>query len=221
MINSILLLLLAYFLGSLPFGFLITRLSTGKNILKIGWRKTSGSNVFKNIGLWQGALTGILDLGKGFLAVRLAQNFNVPVQLVALCGVAAVIGHNWSFFLKFAGGRGIGTFGGALLAFSPKILELSLIPFILLGIIWNLAIGTIVFLATAIMLSVYFNQLETTGLFSILSLFPIFLKRLSPIEEIKPFQEKKTIMKNRLLFDDDAPPPEWRITKIVKTLTKR
>ena len=119
MFNSILFLTIAYLLGSLPFGYLITRFSTGKNILEVGWRKTSGSNVFRNVGFWQGFLTGILDVGKGFLAVWLAQNFNLSPQVQSLCGVAAVTGHNWSCFLKFAGGRGIGTLIGAFLALSP------------------------------------------------------------------------------------------------------
>lgn len=105
MLYSIFYIILGYLLGSIPFGYLITHFSTGKNILEIGWRKTSGSNVFKSVGKWQGFLTGIGDVGKGFLAVWLAQKFGLPIQTQALCGVAAVTGHNWSIFLKFAGGE--------------------------------------------------------------------------------------------------------------------
>jgi len=216
---SSLIIVISYLLGSIPFGYLVTRITTGKNILEIGWRKTSGSNVFKNIGFWQGFLTGILDVGKGFLAVWLAQKFGLPIQTQALCGVAAVTGHNWSIFLKFAGGRGIGTFIGALLALSPGILGYSLILLILLALIWNASIGTIFFLLCAIILTAYFDEVETIGLLPLISLLPIFIKRLSPIKELS--LEKKELIRNRLIFDDDIPRFDLRIKRIIKRLTKK
>ena len=219
MLNNILYIIWAYILGSIPFGYSITRFSTGKNILEIGWRKTSGSNVFKNIGFWQGFLTGILDLWKGWIAVFLAQNAGLSIQTQALCGVAAVSGHNWSIFLKFAGGRGIGTLIGAFLALSPGILGYSLIPFALLALIWNASIGTIFFLLTAIILMVYFSQLETIGLLPLVSLLPIFIKRLSPIRELS--LKKGGLIRNRLIFDNDEFCLDLRIKRIIARLTKK
>jgi len=217
--NSIFYIILAYLLGSIPFGYLVTRWSCGKNILEIGWRKTSGSNVFRNVGKWQGLITGILDVGKGAFAVFLAQRAGFSIQVQALCGVAVVAGHNWSIFLKFAGGRGIGTLIGAFLALSPGILGYSLIPLILLALIWNASIGTIFFLITAIVLTAYFGQLETVGLLPLVSLFPIFLKRLSPIKELS--LEKKELIRNRLIFDNDQVCLNSRIKRIFKRLTKK
>jgi len=219
MLNSILFIFLGYLLGSLPFGYLITRFSTGKNILEVGWRKTSGSNVFRNVGFWQGFLTGILDVAKGFLAVWLAQNAGLSLQIQALSGVAAVTGHNWSCFLKFAGGRGIGTLIGAFLALSPGILGFSLIPLVLLALIWNASIGTIFFLLCAILLAANFGQLETTGLLPLISLFPIFIKRLSPIGELS--FKKSGLIINRLIFDNDQACLDLRIKRIIERLTKR
>jgi len=216
---SILYIILAYLLGSIPFGYLITRFSTGKDILEIGWRKTSGSNVFRNIGFWQGLLTGILDVGKGFLVVKLAQNFGLSPLTQALCGMAAVSGNNWSIFLKFAGGRGIGTFIGAFFAFSPKILGFSLIPFALLALIWNASIGTIFFLTTALILAIYLGQVETVGILTLVSLMPIFLKRLSPIKELS--LKRKDLIRNRLIFDNDELCLDLRIKGIIKGLTKK
>ncbi|MBU0476903.1 glycerol-3-phosphate acyltransferase, partial [Patescibacteria group bacterium] len=205
----------SYILGSIPFGYLIGR-SCGKNVLRIGWRKTSGSNVFKNVGKWQGALTGILDISKGALAVLGARQLGLAGEIQVLSGVAAVTGHNWSLFLKFAGGRGIGTFIGAFAVFSPKILAISLIPLLLLGLIWTASIGTILFLALAVVLAVYFDQFETVGFFVVLSLFPIFIKRLSPIKEIFLADKKIPLLFNRLIFDDDKPYLELRIKKLFK-----
>jgi len=227
--SSFIAIVFSYLLGSLPFGYIITNLSTKKNILEIGWRKTSGSNVFRNIGFWQGLLTGILDVGKGFLVVKLAQNFGLSPLTQALCGMAAVSGNNWSIFLKFAGGRGIGTFIGAFFAFSPKILGFSLIPFALLAIIWNASIGTIFFLTTALILAIYLGQMETVGILTLVSLMPIFLKRLSPIKELSlnppKFSEKfgrvkrKDLIRNRLIFDNNELCLDLRIKGIIKRLT--
>ena len=73
-------LILSYLLGVFPSGYLISRAS-GKDILKISWKKTSGSNVSKNIGKWQGILTGILDLFKDYLAVFGAQRFGFSQEI--------------------------------------------------------------------------------------------------------------------------------------------
>jgi len=214
-------IIVSYLLGSFPSGYIFSRLA-GKDILKVGWRKTSGSNVFKNVGKWQGVATGLLDVAKGYLAVDLAQKLGFSSEIQALSGVAAVTGHNWSVFLKLAGGRGIGTFIGAFLALSPKLLGFSVIPLVVLAAVWDAAIGTIFFLLVAISLAWYFNQFETVGFFVSLSLLPIFLKRLSPIEEIKKIQFKLILIRNRLLFDDEKPHFKWRFqktSKIIKPIT--
>jgi len=214
---SILFIIIGYLLGSIPFGYLVTLFSARKNILGIGWRKTSGSNVFKNVGKWQGLATGLLDIGKGALAVWLAQKFGLSVPIQALCGVAAVTGHNWSCFLKFAGGRGIGTLIGAFLILSPTILGFSVIFLVVLALVWNAAIGTIVFLAAAALTAAYLGQSATVGILPLVSLLPVFIKRLSPINELR----NKEIIKNRLIFDDDIPSSDLRIKKIIQKLTKR
>jgi acyl-phosphate glycerol 3-phosphate acyltransferase len=224
MIPSFSWIIFSYLLGSIPFGYLISRKS-GKDILKIGWRKTSGSNVFKNVGKRQGMLTGILDLLKGYLVVFGAQKLGLSTEIQVLSGVAAVTGHNWSLYLKFAGGRGIGTFIGAFFALSPKVLGLSIIPFALLSIIWDASIGTLIFLATAIFFSFYPGflpkEIWQVGLFPVFSLVPILIKRLSPIKEIKKSQNRTTLIRNRLIFDDDKAHSIWRIKRMVYGLLNK
>ncbi len=224
--NSLSIIIISYLLGSIPFGYIITRLTTRQNILEIGWRKTSGSNVFKNIGKWQGVATGLLDVAKGYAAVRIAQYFNLPPGLQALSGLAAVVGHNWSCFLKLAGGRGIGTLVGAALALSPKIIGLSLILPVVLALTWNAAEATILLLIIFLILSVHFNKFSPAGVFGSLCLIPVFLKRLSPLSELTErtaagkLRFKTETIKNRLVFDDDKPYREPRIKKVLRHLTK-
>lgn len=214
-ILGVLWLILSYLLGSFPSGYLISRFS-GKNILKIGWEKTSGSNVFKNVGIWQGIFTGILDIAKGFLAVFGAQKLGLSLEIQIFSGLAAISGHNWSCFLKLAGGRGIATLFGAFLFLEPKIFSFSLIPMILLSFFWDSAIGTLFFFPTAIFLSRYFNQFEPIGVFSTLAFLIILIKRLSPIKEIKTSDNPKDLIKNRLIFDDDKGHWNLRVKRMIK-----
>jgi len=126
-------IIFSYLLGSIPFGYIITKLSTKKNILEIGWRKTSGSNVFKNVGKWQGILTGVFDVLKGFFAVRLAQNLDLSTQTQVLSGVAAVAGQMWPPSPNWHGEKGNTTGAGVIitlaLIYHAYLILLALIPF--------------------------------------------------------------------------------------------
>jgi hypothetical protein len=217
-------LFFSYLAGSIPFGYLIARAS-GKDILKIGWRKTSGSNVFENVGKIQGVLTGVLDFTKGYFVVYWAKRLGFSTEIQIFSGMLAIIGHNWSIFLNFAGGRGIATFIGAFLALSPAVLGISIIPFILLAFLWNSSIGTLLFLAFAILF--YFwqppfldeTQAQIGGLFAFSCLTPILIKRLSPISELS--FNKKELIRNRLLFDNDQVRLEQRINVIFKKVKEK
>jgi acyl-phosphate glycerol 3-phosphate acyltransferase len=207
---------LSYLAGSIPFGFIIGKLS-GKNVLEVGWKKTSGSNVYKNVGKKQGILTGLLDAAKGFLVVWLAKELGFSPEIQVLSGVAAVTGHNWSIFLNFSGGRGVGTLAGAFLALSPKIFGLAFIPFFILTFTWNASIATIGFLIFAVIFSLNLHQFQTAGYFTLLSLIPIFVKRLSPISELINKKEGRwPLFRNRIIFDRDEFIRDLRINRIFR-----
>ena len=212
MIKEILLIISAYAIGSIPFGYIITRLSADKNILKIGWGKTSSSNVMKNVGIWQGLLTFSLDVIKGFMAVWLAKYFGASIAIQVICGIMAVAGHNWSIFLRFSGGRGLAALVGALFAISPTALIITLIPCVIFTIIWTASIGTLLSFLTGIIFSFSFREYFPAGFLLLFSLVPVLIKRLSPIREILANPDRE-IIENRLIFDQDGMPPirlRWR-----------
>ncbi|MCB8984800.1 MAG: glycerol-3-phosphate acyltransferase [Ardenticatenaceae bacterium] len=116
---NILYLLLAglfgYVLGSIPFGWLYVKAKTGKDIRTIGSGRMGGTNSYRAAGLIIGLLTALSDFLKGALSVWVAQwlfgGQADPAWLPWIAtfgGVMAVIGHNWSVFLKFKGGAGTG-----------------------------------------------------------------------------------------------------------------
>lgn len=139
-------ILVSYLIGSVPFGVLIVRLTSGKDIRQVESGRTGGTNAMRAAGFWAGLATAILDLLKATGAVYLAR-WLAPgnVWLEILCPVAAVTGHNYSLFLlernqkgklRFRGGAGgAPTVGGALGLWAPSVLIIiPLAALVLFGI---------------------------------------------------------------------------------------
>jgi len=115
---SVLSILIAYLLGSIPFAYIIGKLS-GLDVRQVGDRNVGTFNVFRHAGMGAGIATLVADVGKGALAIVVAKLLSVPELVVFGAGVAAVIGHNWPVFLHFRGGRGLAVVIGVLLALLP------------------------------------------------------------------------------------------------------
>jgi glycerol-3-phosphate acyltransferase PlsY len=123
--------LMAYIIGSIPFGVIIGKMLGGVDPRKYGSGKTGGTNVMRTLGTRAGVLVIGLDVAKGAWAVVLAGiifdttvvawgGFFIHRQVAELLAAFFVIaGHNWPVFLRFRGGRGVATFLGALLPVAP------------------------------------------------------------------------------------------------------
>jgi glycerol-3-phosphate acyltransferase PlsY len=122
---------LGYLLGSIPIGYLMARRQAKVDVTQYGSGKTGTTNVLRTAGRKSAALVATMDLLKGVVAVIVAGlivgrgylivgdfGFGTLVAQV-LAALAAVIGHNWSIFLRFHGGRGVATFLGGLIALCP------------------------------------------------------------------------------------------------------
>ena len=117
--TSVLVVLVSYLLGALPFGLLMTRLVRGIDVRRYGSGSTGMTNVLRTIGPVPAVMVLVLDSGKGILAVFLAKAFDAGPAIEAASALAALVGHNWSVFIRFQGGKGIATGVGALCALSP------------------------------------------------------------------------------------------------------
>ncbi len=119
-IKEILAIIIGYLLGSIPSAYIATRLATGKDIRQMGGSNVGGLNVYREVGAWPAFAVGIVDLSKGAAAVAIAYwLLDLSPVFVLLAGLAAVIGHNWMVWLKFSGGKGMGTTIGALAVLLP------------------------------------------------------------------------------------------------------
>lgn len=131
----LLLPLLGYVLGSLPFAIWITRLVKGVDVRNAGSGHATTTNTIRQAGFGWGALVLLLDIAKGFLPVWLALQVGrdgIPPYVIPITAALAVAGHCWPLFAQFRGGMGLATAGGALLALSPLAFVLCLGLLILL-----------------------------------------------------------------------------------------
>jgi glycerol-3-phosphate acyltransferase PlsY len=105
----------SYLLGSIPMGLFAVNIATGQDVRNIGSGRIGGTNVMRAAGPWIALASGLADVAKGFLAVKLAQACGGIPLVEALAGIAAVLGHNYSIFIGFRGGAGTApTLGSAL-----------------------------------------------------------------------------------------------------------
>jgi glycerol-3-phosphate acyltransferase PlsY len=127
---------LSYLAGSIPFGKIIARMAKGLDISAVGSRNIGATNVAREIGLKWGLLTLLLDCLKGLGPSAAAfafykGDFN-PATVAAVSGLAAFIGHQFSLFLKFKGGKGVATALGVFLVLCPLCVAGSLALFVVL-----------------------------------------------------------------------------------------
>lgn len=124
------LLPLCFLLGSLPFGAWIVKWKTGQDVTQLGSGNIGATNVLRTTGRSAGILTLLLDIGKGFLAVWLADHFSEGNPLLmAAAALAVLFGHAFSPFMKFKGGKAVASFAGAFAYLTP-------LPFLAIAILF-------------------------------------------------------------------------------------
>ncbi len=112
----LLLPLIGYLSGSLPFSIWVTRYVKNVDVRDAGSGHATTTNTIRQAGFGWGALVLVLDIAKGFIPIYIASQFTNESWVIALTAAGAVIGHCWPLFAQFRGGMGLATFGGALLA---------------------------------------------------------------------------------------------------------
>jgi len=188
MFQFLLTLVIAYLIGAFPTAYIISKRAKNIDITQVGSGNVGATNVFRSVGKIAAVAVLLIDIAKGFLAVKLISDINfVAFQFgwmdlfmyQMLLGFMALIGHNWSIFIGFKGGKGIATTSGVLIALSFKI-------FIILLVIWALAfyvsrIVSFSSIITSIMFplaaAVFLGDIRFTIFASILALLSIYKHR--------------------------------------------
>ncbi|AEG61147.1 glycerol-3-phosphate 1-O-acyltransferase PlsY [Desulforamulus ruminis] len=129
--TTLFIVLAAYLIGSIPFGYLLARFWKGIDIRQYGSGNIGATNVWRTLGKGPGMLVLLLDMLKGVSAVLLAKQLeNADLTLLA-AALAVMMGHSWPVWLGFKGGKIIATGAGAMLAVAPAPLLMSLLVFVL------------------------------------------------------------------------------------------
>jgi glycerol-3-phosphate acyltransferase PlsY len=116
---ELILVLVAYLLGSLPTALVLVRLMTGEDVRRKGSGNVGGTNALRAAGWKAGVAVTLIDVGKGALAVILMQRYNPESGWVAAAMLAAVVGHCYPIWLKFRGGKGVAAGFGAFVVIAP------------------------------------------------------------------------------------------------------
>ncbi|MCS7231946.1 MAG: glycerol-3-phosphate 1-O-acyltransferase PlsY [Elusimicrobiota bacterium] len=123
------LIIFSYLLGSIPTAFILVKVFQGKDIRKMGSGNPGTTNVIRSSGLLLGLITFIIDFLKGYIPIIITLK-SYP-QYIYISMFFVILGHIYSIFLKFKGGKGVATFFGVLFGISPKIFVISGIFFII------------------------------------------------------------------------------------------
>jgi glycerol-3-phosphate acyltransferase PlsY len=172
-------IIVAYLLGSLPTAYIVAKLRKGIDIREVGVGNMGGGNVIREIGVWEGAVVLIVDMGKGAAAIIIAQTLGLSQFWVFGAGFAAILGHSFPVYLGFKGGQGVATLMGVFFILSPLAMSITtgligLLLFFVRDFFSAVAIASPVFLVL-----IWYIDGSTTSFFYalFLTLFIIFRNR--------------------------------------------
>jgi acyl phosphate:glycerol-3-phosphate acyltransferase len=147
---------LGYFLGSIPFGYLLVRVTGGGDIRFKGSGNIGATNVARISGWLVGIATLLLDAAKGFLAVRLAEHFSGGnIRFMMYAGLAAILGHIFPVWLRFEGGKGVAAALGVFLAICWPAIASAALLFLLVALFWRYISLASISAAAALPLLIY------------------------------------------------------------------
>ena len=125
--KHVVLLVISFILGSIPFGIIIAK-AKGVDLKKVGSGNVGATNVLRSLGKWPAILTLLGEVLQATAAVAIGRYLGVGPVYEGLAGISAILGHNFSLFLGFRGGKGVATSLGVLSIFSPQT---ALVTFII------------------------------------------------------------------------------------------
>ena len=187
-------LLISYLLGSFPSGFLYAKNLKGIDLRYVGSGSTGATNVLRNIGKWPALIVFILDVFKGFIAVKIAYFFLSDNIFQVLAGLFAITGHIWPIWLKGKGGKAVATGLGMFIALSWKVGLASFGTFLIM--ISLTKIVSLSSITAAILLPIYmFKYIGTFNdpytIFSFIVAIIVIWKHRSNINRILKGEEPK------------------------------
>jgi len=199
-VKYLIIVIIAYLMGAIPFALIISRRMAHVDIREHGSGNIGATNVFRTLGTRLGLITGILDLSKAALAVLLAMFIagnevfllggqDIHIQLAQiLAAVSAMVGHNWSVYIKFKGGKGVACFFGGLLVINWPVALIGMAAGIIIAL-------TTRYVSLASMLAAVCVLLALVALTLLAFLAPVYIVYGLLAAGLIVFQHRSNIMR--------------------------
>ena len=188
--EDVLIFILAFLIGSIPFGIIIAK-AKGVDLKKVGSGNIGATNVLRSIGKYPALLTLLGDVLKGTAAVALGRYFGSGPVFEGLVGFCAIIGHNFSIFLGFRGGKGVATSFGVLSFYSPQTALFTFIIWLIVVMTTKYSsLGAIVSFGL-LPLSIMFFDHKSKVFVAVLITILIFVRHKDNIKRLMSGTERK------------------------------
>jgi len=191
MVPSIFLIIVGYFIGAIPFGYIAGKLR-GIDIRKYGSGNIGSTNVSRVRGRKTGITVQVLDIAKGIIPVAAGKFLSLdPIVLVIIC-IVTICGHNWTIFLGFKGGKGVNTSLGVALGLMPVNAMLCFVVWALVVFVWKyISLGSIAGAVTFPILAFVFREPLIFRIMAIIVALFIVIKHKSNIKRLIKGDEPK------------------------------
>lgn len=187
----VLLPLVAYLLGSVPFSYLFSRFWGGIDIRTKGTGNVGATNVLRSAGIKIAVAALAGDIMKGMLAAWLGSHFGGPA-MAATCGAAVVVGHCWPVFLGFRGGKGVATAGGVIIMLMPLVALLeALTLFTIAAVSRYVSLGSVCAGLILPLLALFSGQPRSYVMMSLVLAAIIVYRHRSNIQRLRKGTESK------------------------------
>lgn len=191
MMHSIFLIIVGYFIGAIPFGYIAGKLH-GIDIRKEGSGNIGSTNVSRVLGKKAGIIVQILDTAKGIIPVVIGKLLNLDPLWLVVIGIVTVCGHNWTIFLEFKGGKGVNTSLGVALGLMPVNAVLCFAVWALVVFVWKyISLGSIVGAITFPIIAFIFKEPPIFRILAIIVAFFIVVRHKSNIKRLLKGEEPK------------------------------
>ena len=205
MTYPILIIVVAYILGGIPFGLIIGLLARGTDIREHGSGNIGASNAWRVLGRGWGSFIFALDVIKGYAPVMVSHHFSgIGSPLPIFAGLASIIGHNFSPFLKFRGGKGAATSLGVTIGLSPIAAAISFgVWLVVVGLTRYISVASVCAVAAGAFFVWWLNsKIAVYGAFGLIAFVFTLVKHRSNFKRLRAGTE------NKVKFGKDPQKPE-------------
>ncbi|MEW6607784.1 MAG: glycerol-3-phosphate 1-O-acyltransferase PlsY [bacterium] len=191
-VEIILVIIFSYLIGAIPTAYIIGRIFGKVDIRTVGSGNVGASNVYRIVGKTAGISVLIIDILKGFLPVCLVNLLAFATIYQIMAGLGAIIGHIWTVFLKFKGGKGVATGLGVFLGLTPIPVLIALLVFLLVVAISRyISIGSIIAAIFIPVLLLFFKEEPEIIIFALVVSLLIVIRHIPNIKRLITGQEHK------------------------------